>query len=45
VPAVLGSKGVEKIIEFSLDAQEQSLLDNSVSAVKSLVVDMERLGF
>jgi malate dehydrogenase len=45
VPAVLGSKGVEKIVEFSLDAQEQSLLDNSVSAVKSLVADMERLGF
>ena len=45
VPAVLGAKGVEKIIEFSLDAGEQRLLDNSVSAVKTLVADMERLGF
>ncbi len=45
VPAVLGENGVEKIIEFDLDDQEQKLLDNSVSAVKSLVTDMERLGF
>jgi malate dehydrogenase len=45
VPAVLGAKGVEKIIEFALNEEEQSLLNNSVNAVKSLVVDMERLGF
>jgi malate dehydrogenase len=45
VPAVLGANGVEKIIEFSLNEEEQSLLNNSVNAVKSLVVDMERLGF
>ncbi len=45
VPAVLGADGVEKVIEFSLDEQEQKLLDNSVSAVKGLVTDMERLGF
>ncbi|MBU2491161.1 MAG: malate dehydrogenase [Bacteroidetes bacterium] len=45
VPAVLGENGVERIIELSLDAEEQSALDNSVAAVKSLVEDMERLGF
>ena len=45
VPAVLGSNGVEKIIEFELDSEERALLDNSVSAVKTLVADMERLGF
>jgi malate dehydrogenase len=45
VPAVLGANGVEKIVEFSLDKQEQTLLDKSVSAVKTLVTDMERLGF
>lgn len=44
VPAVLGSGGVERVIEFSLDAEEQSALDNSLSAVKNLVADMERLG-
>lgn len=45
VPAVLGCNGVEKIIEFELDATEKSLLDNSVNAVKNLIADMERLGF
>jgi malate dehydrogenase len=44
VPAVLGANGVEKIIEFSLDAEEKAAFDNSVNAVKSLVADMERLG-
>jgi malate dehydrogenase len=45
VPAVLGATGIEKVIEFSLDEEEQSALDNSVNAVKTLVGDMERLGF
>jgi malate dehydrogenase len=37
VPAVLGEKGVEQIIEFALDAEEQAMMDKSVAAVKSLV--------
>jgi malate dehydrogenase len=37
VPAVLGEKGVEQIIEFALDAEEQAMMDKSVVAVKSLV--------
>ncbi len=37
VPAVLGEKGVEQILEFSLNAEEQALLDKSVAAVKELV--------
>jgi malate dehydrogenase len=41
VPAVLGSNGVEKVIEFELDSEEKALLDNSVNAVRSLVADME----
>ncbi|HET54143.1 MAG TPA: malate dehydrogenase [Ignavibacteria bacterium] len=45
VPAVLSSKGIERIIELTLDKDEQAALDNSVNAVKSLVTDMERLGF
>ena len=44
VPAVLGSNGVEKIIEFELDSEEKASLDKSISAVKTLVADMERLG-
>ena len=45
VPAVLGASGVEKVVEFELDEEEQSALDNSINAVKTLVGDMERLGF
>jgi len=45
VPVVLGANGVEKILDFELDAEEQAAFDNSVNAVKSLVEDMERLGF
>ena len=45
VPAVLGASGVEKVIEFDLDEEERSAFNNSVSAVKTLVGDMQRLGF
>lgn len=37
VPAVLGEKGVESIIQFKLDATEQAMMDKSVAAVKELV--------
>jgi malate dehydrogenase len=40
VPCVLGSAGIEKIVEFKLDATEQALMDNSVAAVKELVGSM-----
>ncbi|MDD2366288.1 MAG: malate dehydrogenase [Desulfuromonadaceae bacterium] len=41
VPAVLGEKGVEKIIQFKLDAAEQAMMDKSVAAVKELVGSMK----
>jgi malate dehydrogenase len=41
VPCVLGSNGIEKIVEFSLDAEEQAMFDNSVAAVKELVDSMK----
>jgi malate dehydrogenase len=37
VPVVLGAGGVEKIIEFKLNAEEQAMMDKSLAAVKSLV--------
>ncbi|TWJ26407.1 malate dehydrogenase [Geobacter argillaceus] len=37
VPCVLGEKGIERIIEFALDAEEQAMMDKSVAAVKGLV--------
>ena len=45
VPAVLGSNGVEKVIDFDLDDEEQAAFDKSVNAVKNLVESMEKLGF
>lgn len=43
VPAVLGGKGVEKIVELTLNDEEQALFDNSVNAVKTLIEDMKKL--
>jgi malate dehydrogenase len=37
VPCVLGSQGVEKIIEIQLDEAEQKMFNTSVSHVKDLV--------
>jgi malate dehydrogenase len=37
VPCVLGAGGVEKIVEFELDAEEQEMFNNSVAAVKKLI--------
>ena len=35
----------EKILEVSLNEEEQAALDHSIDAVKNLVADMGRLGF
>lgn len=45
VPAVLGENGVERVVELSLDENEKSAFDNSISAVKNLIEDMGKLGF
>jgi len=37
VPVVIGAKGVEKIVEVSFTAEEKSMFDKSVAAVKALV--------
>lgn len=37
VPCVLGSKGIEQIIQFKLNEEEQAMMDKSVAAVKGLV--------
>ncbi len=36
VPVVVGAKGVEKIVELKLSAEEKQMLDNSAKAVKEL---------
>ncbi|WP_050770056.1 hypothetical protein [Desulfuromonas acetoxidans] len=40
VPCILGAAGVEGIMEFELDAEEQALFDNSVAAVKGLIDEL-----
>ena len=37
VPTVIGSRGIEKIIEFSLTDEEKSALENTLNAVKKTV--------
>ena len=41
VPCVLGANGVEQILQFKLDAEEQAMMDKSVAAVKELVGSMK----
>ena len=36
VPVIIGSKGVEKVIELDLSAEEKDNFDNSIKAVKDL---------
>jgi malate dehydrogenase len=36
VPAVIGKTGVEKVVEYPLNAQEQELFDKSAAAVRSM---------
>jgi malate dehydrogenase len=43
VPVILGSAGIEKIIELDLLSGERAALDKSIAAVKELVSVMNRL--
>jgi malate dehydrogenase len=43
VPVILGSSGVEKIVELTLTADEKAAFQKSVDAVKELVATMEKL--
>ena len=43
VPALLGSKAVEKIVEFKLDEGEQKLFNESASHVNDLVETVKKL--
>ena len=43
VPTLIGSKGVEKIIEVKLSASEKSMLKKSVKSVKGLVTAVDKL--
>lgn len=43
VPVIIGAKGVEKIIEFPLDAHEKEMLGHSVEAVRDLIKTIQNL--
>lgn len=43
VPCVLGSKGVEKILTFNMNAEEKKFMDESISHVKDLVTVVNKL--
>ncbi|MEO1129296.1 MAG: malate dehydrogenase, partial [Planctomycetota bacterium] len=43
VPCVLGSTGMEKVIECELEGAEQTLMDESISHVKDLVGTVQQL--
>ena len=37
VPTIIGAKGIERIVDIKLTADEQAMFDKSVDAVKGLV--------
>ena len=43
VPVVIGAKGVERIVEITLDAKERTMLKKSIKAVESLLTVCKRL--
>lgn len=43
VPTMLGRKGVEKVVEYSLDADEKAALEKSATAVKDTLAALQNL--
>jgi len=43
VPAVIGGRGVEKVVVIELDATERQMLENSVEGVRELITAAESL--
>jgi malate dehydrogenase len=44
VPVVIGSAGVERVVDIALNADEQQMFDHSVAAVRALNDVVESLG-
>ena len=45
VPAILGAKGLEKIVEVELDELEQEMFSRSVASVKDTLQTLNAMGF
>jgi len=43
VPVMLGRKGIEKIVEYDLDAEEKAAFDKSAASVKETVEALKGL--
>jgi malate dehydrogenase len=43
VPAVIGEKGVERIVELELTKEERAMFDKSVSSVQGLIEACRKL--
>ena len=43
VPVIIGSKGVEKVIEIKLDKREKTMFRKSVNSVKKLVDTVKKI--
>ena len=44
VPAIIGEKGVEKVIELLFEENEKNQFDASIQSVQRLMEDVTRLG-
>ena len=44
VPAIIGGKGVEKVLELELSSEEKALFNNSVSEIKNTIKEIEETG-
>ncbi len=43
VPVIIGSKGVEKIVEITLEEEEKVMFDHSVASVRSLIDAVKKI--
>jgi malate dehydrogenase len=43
VPVVIGAKGVERVVEISMNKSEKKEFDNSVKSVKELIATCKKL--
>jgi malate dehydrogenase len=43
VPVIIGAKGVERIVEISVDKAERVMLDKSIASVRELVAECQKI--
>jgi len=45
VPAILGSNGLERVIEVELDENEKEMFSRSVASVRATLQTLSEMGF